>query len=371
MPTKANILLVANYPSDVGYAWWMMENFWVQISRYAEESKMECFLCFPEINVIPQAIASARINLVIGDNSDRTLTGRMKFLSLLRKHNIKTIYFTDKPYFDPYYAWLRASGVRNIIIHDHTPGDRPPINGIKGILKVIRNSVSPLCANYVLCVSEHMRQRNLSNARIPASKCITVQNGIYPLECGPDDRQYAHQQFGIPEGALIVVSTGRANSYKGIDFIIECARIVIQKHDVGNLYFIYCGDGPDIDHLKKLVDHYQLSERFLFAGNRKDIRRLLCSCSIAFHASAGEGLSLSILEYMSAGLAILVPDIPSVQQSIINNVTGCIYHSRDKQHATSLLAMLIKNPALRNELGLRARKCVDDNYNINLCNNDF
>ena len=370
-PTKGNILLVANYQSNLGYAWWLMENFWVQVSRYAQQSNRECFLCFPEINDIPSAIASARIKVVQCDYADRTRTGRMQFLRLVRQNNIKSIYFTDKPYFDPYYAWLRMCGIRNIIVHDHTPGDRPPVTGFKGVFKLIRNSASPLCANYVFCVSEHMRERNIANARISASRCITVQNGIYPLKCTVDDRQYAHSQFGIPADAIVVVSTGRASPYKGIDFIIECANKAIREHGLENLYFIYCGGGPDLNNLKERAEHYQLNERFIFAGARNDVRRLLCSCAIGFHASAGEGLSLSILEYMSAGLAVMVPDIPSVRQSIVNNVTGCVYRSRNIHDATSLLARLVRDPTLRKAVGLRARKCIDDNYNINSCNERF
>lgn len=38
----SHILLVANWESDVGYAWWLMENFWATIAQYYRAQNRRC-----------------------------------------------------------------------------------------------------------------------------------------------------------------------------------------------------------------------------------------------------------------------------------------------------------------------------------------
>lgn len=44
---NGTVLLVANYRPEVGFAWWLMEHFWVRIGRLAEEYGMSAVLAFP------------------------------------------------------------------------------------------------------------------------------------------------------------------------------------------------------------------------------------------------------------------------------------------------------------------------------------
>jgi glycosyltransferase involved in cell wall biosynthesis len=89
------------------------------------------------------------------------------------------------------------------------------------------------------------------------------------------------------------------------------------------------------------------------------------------HAATGEGFSLSILEYMSAGLATLVPDTPTVCQAISDWATGLIYRTGDLNHAVSQLRCLASDPMLRNRLGQQAKAVVDREYHIDRCNRIF
>ena len=169
----------------------------------------------------------------------------------------------------------------------------------------------------------------------------------------------------------IIVTTGRASYYKGIDFFIECANILVNKLARDDLHFLYCGTGPDIDDFKSLTNKYNLNNHFTFAGSRSDIRQILPSCFIGFHAATGEvGYSLSTLEYMSAGLLTIVPDTPSTSLATTNMKAGFLYKYRDTSSAieTLLLAVdhedanLIKNNAINT---------VRQNYNIDETNNQL
>ena len=335
-----SVLLVANYAPDVGFAWWLMENFWVQFAEQARRRALTPIIAYPEVGPLPETIVDAKIETVTLPFPGRGFGGLIKSLRFLRRRRVKCIYFTDRAFSSAKYALFRLLGVKLIINHDHTPGDRPAVQGLKRWLKAAWRRLPWINCDLQLCVSPLIKRRAIDNACVPEGRLAVVQNGIPPIECD-GDRHYAHRQFDIPPGAAICISSGRANPYKRIDFVIEVARRCVVEQELENLYFLYCGDGPDMARLRTLAENGRLGSRFVFAGTRRDMRQLLCSSDFALHAARGEAFSLAIIEYMSAGLAVLVPDIPSVCQAIRHRENGLVYADGNAADAANQLAKLV------------------------------
>lgn len=143
---RKNILLVENWKSDVGYSWWLMENFWVQISRLAEQANKQSYLIYPVLSDLPNSVQSSAIISSEIDYSDNSLRGFIRLIKFIKANNIGCIYLTDKPYISTRYLLFRLFGVNKIIVHDHTPGRRDRPAGLK---KLLNRSISslPACRN--------------------------------------------------------------------------------------------------------------------------------------------------------------------------------------------------------------------------------
>ena len=238
-----NILFVANWKSDVGYAWWLMENFWVQLSRLAQQKHMKSHLIYPEITQIPRPIEASAIQVHQLDYEDNSIAGLLRLIKFIRAHKIKCTYFSDKPYLSLKYLLLRCFGVRTIIVHDHTPGQRTVPIGLKRFIKMKVHALPLITADALIAVTHYVQERHLRSICIPRRKSYVAQNGIVPIGRNTKYRHYCHDIFGIPHNATVVFTSGRANRYKQIDFIIECANTLINRDKINDLYFIYCGDG--------------------------------------------------------------------------------------------------------------------------------
>lgn len=368
---QGNILLVANYPSDIGYAWWLMENFWAEIAGHFANQGRESFLIYPKIANIPQRILDAPIQVHELNYRDRTLENIEKLKVFIQKHNIDIVYLTDKAYYDTLYFKLRSWGVKKIINHDHTPGERPPAKPVIGFLKRMLHHTGIISCDHYIGVSKFVQDRLISSSCIPKNKTSYVLNGITPIQLDKAYQYHAHQQFDIPQQAVIVITTGRATFHKGIDFIIECANSLINKKHCDNVYFIHCGDGPDLPAFKDMVKEYKLEKQFIFAGQRQDVRCLLQSCDIGIQASAGEAFSLSILEYLSAGLATLVPAVCGNGEAVADGVSGYLYPGKDLDFVVEKLFTLVHNPDLRQSLGQRALASVHEQFTITRANHEL
>jgi glycosyltransferase involved in cell wall biosynthesis len=342
------ILCVGNWESDVGYAWWLMERFWEAIAlRYPGRVTVS----YSKLRNIPERLSRAGIEFVEHDfNVSKPLS------SFVKKHDIGHIYLTDKPYYCSAYAQLRSAGVKSIIVHDHSPGDRSAASGMKRIVKAVLARVPLQAADAYIAVSDMVMRRFAETACLPARKCHLAANGI-DMDVAPNPVDI-RAELGIPSDALVVVSASRATQYKRIHHIIEAAA------RLRNVYFVHCGDGPDLPFFNAEISRLRLEKRFFLVGRREDVPGILASADIGVHASAGEvGTSLSIMEFARAGLPIVLPNSPSVAGGFKDDVTALIYEPGNIAHLAANLSLLAGNAELRSSIG-GAAKTQSKSYDI-------
>jgi len=368
--TRETLLMVGNYRPDEGFAWWLMEHFWIEMSALGREHGLEPLIAFPEDGEIPAAIQKANIETTIQPFPGRGAKAVLRSVRLVRSRRIRFIYFTDRAFTSVVHLVFRLLGVRVIVNHDHTPGDRPPVGGIKGLLKAIWRRLPLLNCDLQICVAPIVRERAIRNVRIPAQRAVVVQNGIDPVTCDGDST-YAHQKFGFPQDAVICVNVGRAHAYKRIDFFIEVARICTQDYKIDQIYFLHCGDGPELERLQRMTSEADIASRVIFAGRRVDIREILCSATFALHPARGEAFSLAIVEYMSAGLVVLVPDLPSVCQSIRDGTDGIVFEDGNAHEAASHIRALLSKIEKRHAIQAMAAKTVRERFTREIMDRQF
>lgn len=369
--TDGNILCVSNYASDVGYAWWLMEHFWSVLADIFQAGGRRAFLAYPKVKTVPDSIASTSLEITELTLPWTNSIQKAKAKTFVENNGITTVYFTDQPYFNTQYLELKRWGVKTIIVHDHTPGDRPPVNGLRGVLKSLRNRVDYWSADGVLCVSELMRERSILNGRIPRPKCHTVQNGIVPLEPKTDSKSKVCRDLGIPEDAFVVISTGRAHPYKRFDFVINVATVHGQRYPNDRVFFLLVGDGPAMPDLREQTSKLKLRDSVKLLGYRSDVHDLLSASDLALHAALGEGFSLSIIEYMSSGLPVLVPDIPSVSQAIDHGQNGFLYGKDDVETVARHIHSLASDCDFCGTLGRNAKDKADSMYSLEESDRQF
>lgn len=367
---RGTALLVANFKPDVGFAWWLMERFWVRAAALAKARGFSAIVAFPVDGPLPPALVEAGIASIVHPIQTDGL-GSGETTRLLRDLRVKAMYLTDRVHSSPAYARYRLrGGVRTIVTHDHAPGDRPAIGGLRGLLKDLWQASPLVSGDLRICVSPFVLQRARENAHIPASRLAVVQNGIRPEPCTSGDR-YVHRELGLAPDKLIAVTVCRADPYKRVDFVIDVAKRYVHERGRRDMIFVHCGDGPDLARLQELVKSAGLEPWFIFAGRRSDVARILCSSNIAIHPSQGEAFSLAILEYMNASLVTFVPDLPSVCQAITHGETGFIYPDGTTTRLLDDLVAACDSTALRSTIGASAHDAVRLHYSMDQMDRSF
>lgn len=356
MNDRDTILLVANYDSAVGYAWWLMESFWAKIAeRY--HGRWRVVLAYPSVSTLPPAVAGAPLEVVRQEVGGAGPGGILADILFLRRQRVRVIYFTDRSTWQWRYALYRLCGVRIIIVHDHTPGLRHSANPLKSTLKSIAHRMPWIGADGAIGATEFIRRRLVDVNRLPPQRCFAAPNGLPPRSVvpGPVD---LHERFTIPRDRRIIVMTGRAHRYKGVEFVLECLA-VLQQQGCEAWQFLFIGDGPHLEAFRARARELGIGQRCSFPGRQDHVPALLRGAAIAIHPSRGEvGYSLSILEYMEAGLPVVVPDNPSVSGATEHGVTGLLYDEDDVPAAVAALRLLLADEAKRKAMGAQASRAA-------------
>lgn len=353
--------MVARWDSNVGYAWWLMESYWVVLAN-TYQGQFRPILAYPSISEVPARIRSSDLELEEVDFSRFSLFRLLPQLLFLLRNRIRVMYLTDKPAAHWSYVFFRCVGVRRIVVHDHTPGVRTTPKGVKRVLKRLLNLIPGFVADCCIGASEFVRDRFVQVRLLDRSRCHTVANGI-PLEMPLPES--IHEAFSIDHGKQVIVTAARAHPYKGGSFALEVLAVVAERIGREGWHYVYFGDGPGREDLIRQADRLGLADNVSFPGRVEGVVRFFPSASFAFHPSQGEvGYSLAILEYMLAELPVVVPDNPSVCGATVHEKTGYIYPEGDVVLAAQRVIACLEAPEKIADAGRTAAQTVKQHYSL-------
>ncbi len=147
---------------------------------------------------------------------------------------------------------------------------------------------------------------------------------------------------------------------KNIDGFMKAARIALDRHP--KLVFEVAGEGEQREELEQLHTQLNLGDRFHLRGSVADVAGFLRPLDIAVLPSHSEGMSNALLEYMSAGRAVIATDVGANAELVRHQKDGLIVPARNPEAIASAIGELIANPLRAAGYGASARKRVEAEY---------
>lgn len=161
------------------------------------------------------------------------------------------------------------------------------------------------------------------------------------------DRKKLREEFGFNDQDFVLMSTGQISVRKNHEVIIRA----LQKVENKKVKYLIVGFGELEEKLKKLAKELEVDERIVFAGYRADVKSLLHAVDAFVFPSLQEGLPVSLMEAMAAGLPIICSRIRGNVDLVIAGKGGYIYDCHDVEGFTEgINKILINNKT--NKMGL-------------------
>jgi 1,4-alpha-glucan branching enzyme len=166
---------------------------------------------------------------------------------------------------------------------------------------------------------------------------------------------------GEPESSLIVW-VGRFVPEKGVEYLIEAARMVVDEFK--DARFLLVGYGPLKTKMMRLVHKRGLDKFVRFVGplSRDEVAGVLGRAGVFVLPSLSEGMPLALLEAMSCGNAVVASNIGGIAEIIRDYDNGVLVSPRDAKELASSILMLLRDDALRGKLAGNARESVEKEH---------
>jgi glycosyltransferase involved in cell wall biosynthesis len=184
-----------------------------------------------------------------------------------------------------------------------------------------------------------------------------VYNAIVPHRLERGDATRFRAELGIPPSAFVVVTLGSLIPRKDIGTVIEAVRLASAA--VHELHLLVVGDGEERARLETQAAHAGLQARIHFAGNRDDAGAILRDAAdLLISAARSETFGLNVVEAGYFSVPSVVTAIPPHLEIVEEGRNGLLFAPGNAAQLAERIAQLASAPALRRELGERARKRV-------------
>ncbi|MEJ2177439.1 MAG: glycosyltransferase [Gammaproteobacteria bacterium] len=124
------------------------------------------------------------------------------------------------------------------------------------------------------------------------------------------------------------------------------------------------GEGVERAALEQLRANLGVMHRVDLPGEVMDIEPYLNSAQIFVLCSNYEGLPISILEAMCAGLPVVSTDVGGVSEAVLQDRTGFLVPRGDVKKLIARLRELIADPELRGRFGREGRRHGREHYTV-------
>ncbi len=285
------------------------------------------------------------------------------------------------------YLLLKALGYTNIIknykpneLHIHFYSDFSTIGMFVALLMKIPFSISAHArdvfeyphlpkskanlAKFVTVCNKQAYERLVQISDAPPEKVHLIHHGIDPEKVFPTDTA-AHK----PDAPMIFMGGTRLTEKKGIEYMLEASKILKNrgiKHRVDLV-----GVGPKHSHYSEKIAEMGLKDIFIIHGGGKGLpfsevakyylaADLFVLPIVKTAAGDSDGIPNAVIEAAMAKLPIITTDAGSVNELIINDVTGVVVPQKNPEVLATEIEKLLIDEERKSRLGEAAYyKAVD------------
>ena len=201
--------------------------------------------------------------------------------------------------------------------------------------KLLLNTVNRVVFECNLNYTEVKKAGMVKNAEV-------IYNGLDEKEMsflsGKDARIYFSEKCGIDlTENFLIGSTGRLIYQKNYDFLIH--NYLRIKEKIPNAKVVIVGDGPDRKNYEGLIQKLGIQNDFFMVGELKNSHQYLKGFDLFTLCSRYEGVSISLIEALYAGIPILASIVGGNPDVVGNNINELFVLDDFEEYLSKLVSI--------------------------------
>jgi glycosyltransferase involved in cell wall biosynthesis len=232
--------------------------------------------------------------------------------------------------------------------------------GVSGFNRLIYQRIEQLMSRFaarVITVSNYDRSLAINRSIASAEKLVTIWNGMPQAEC--------LQRVRRPNEPIRLIMVARFEAQKAQGVLLDALALLPKSGWSAE----FVGDGPLLADCVEKARSLNLTDNVVFSGARSDVPARLANSDIFVLLSDWEGLPLTVLEAMRAGLPVVASAVGGVPEAVDEGVTGYLVQNGSPAAISERIQYLIERPALIKTMGASGRRKFDAEFTFaQMCN---
>ena len=224
--------------------------------------------------------------------------------------------------------------------------------------------------DYVIAVSDATKRFQQTRNRVRDRRIETVHGFMdFPrfADVGKEARNALRRELGIEGETPLLAIIGDIIPRKGLLHLIRALPKIIKE--VPNVRLAIVGEpkrGTEYyEKARAEAQKLNVNDSLLWLGHRHDVPQIMTGLDVYILASLDEMFPVAVLEAMAAGRAIVATRVGGVPECIQDGQTGLLAPAENPDALADAILKLLRNPSLRDEMGVRAQETARQEFSIN------
>ena len=207
----------------------------------------------------------------------------------------------------------------------------------------------------------------------PVNKTFCIYNGIdmnrfknLPLAAE------LKKELGIEKFAFVVGMVGAFHDRKDYKTFVKAAQKIISENK--NICFLLIGEGKNQQPIEDTLTQEE-KQQILFLGRRADVEALIQVFDVGVLCTNskihGEGVSNSIIEYMSLSKPVIATEGGGTNEVIIDNYNGFLIEDKGTEILIKKLLNLYHHPDIGKQMGEKALQTIKEKFLLDRMTDEF
>lgn len=205
---------------------------------------------------------------------------------------------------------------------------------------------------HIITVSQYDKDLALKYNIAPSEQMTVVHNGVPDIDYTP---RAQYLDASVPKLLMVARFGGQKDHRLLLSALKNCSDL--------NWTLDLIGRGDAVEYIEFCKEH-GIADRVHFLGERYDVADFLKQADIFLLISNWEGLPISILEAMRAGVSVIASDVGGVSESVIQGQTGYLVPRGDLASLEQSLRALLSNQAEMARLGQNGRAYYAEHFSF-------
>lgn len=265
------------------------------------------------------------------------------------------------------YLAARLAGVKRIVCIEHLIWDPAP--GLpcgRGILGELRRWlgwrrrymagkwIQARLVHLTVCVSQAIRDRLVNEYGYPPHRTVVVRNGADLRHFGERDMSAVQPRRDETAQVFHLLCVARLSEVKRIDLLLEALAKLSRSH--GRWHCTIVGGGPLENELRAQARQLELDKAVTFTGHVPDTKPYVAAADVCILPSDKEGLPLSLVEAMAAGVPCIATDVGGSGEIVVHGQTGLLIKPGSVEELYQAIVYMMGHGEERRRMGEVARQ---------------